>query len=148
MPQSDVLYVNEIWNNAVPQFWTPRSYMLTVHTWYKMFKYSYNLTPTPGKEHWYHFICSIYEFCRYAIGDRLSPDHQRTILQRLLPYHPECEKKIGPGVDYITVSHPPPHCFIYRSACIVISHRIFLCSLGSISLFLHAQMLLLDRMTG
>lgn len=51
------------------------------------------------------------QFCRYAIGDRLSPDHQRTILQRLLPYHPECDKKIGPGVDYITVCHPPPASF-------------------------------------
>ncbi|KAG5613081.1 hypothetical protein H5410_024362 [Solanum commersonii] len=44
---------------------------------------------------------------KYAIGDRLSPDHQRTILQRLLPYHPECDKKIGPGVDYITVGYHP-----------------------------------------
>lgn len=60
--------------------------------------------------------------CRYAVGDRLSPEHQRTILQRLLPYHPEYDKKIGPGVDHITVCHPIPLCFTYRSACILFSH--------------------------
>ncbi|KAG9129536.1 hypothetical protein Leryth_025085 [Lithospermum erythrorhizon] len=35
------------------------------------------------------------------------PEHQRTILERLLPYHPECEKKIGSGVDYITIGYHP-----------------------------------------
>ncbi|KAL8513880.1 hypothetical protein ACS0TY_013121 [Phlomoides rotata] len=44
---------------------------------------------------------------KYESGDRLSPEHERTILERLLPFHPDCEKKIGPGVDYITV---PPLC--------------------------------------
>uniref|UniRef100_A0A3Q7GAC4 Protein DCL, chloroplastic n=1 Tax=Solanum lycopersicum TaxID=4081 RepID=A0A3Q7GAC4_SOLLC len=57
------------------------------------------------------FVRMILHSGKYAIGDRLSPDHQRTILQRLLPYHPECDKKIGPGVDYITVCHPPPASF-------------------------------------
>lgn len=41
---------------------------------------------------------------RYESGDRLSPEHEETIIERLLAYHPECEKKIGSGVDYITVS--------------------------------------------
>lgn len=41
--------------------------------------------------------------CRYNSGDRLRPEHERTILERLLPHHPEYEKKIGCGVDYITV---------------------------------------------
>lgn len=53
------------------------------------------------------FVRMILHSGKYAIGDRLSPDHQRTILQRLLPYHPECDKKIGPGVDYITVAYHP-----------------------------------------
>ncbi|CAN4122670.1 unnamed protein product [Withania somnifera] len=53
------------------------------------------------------FVRMILHSGKYAIGDRLSPEHQRTILQRLLPYHPECEKKIGPGVDYITVGYHP-----------------------------------------
>ena len=41
--------------------------------------------------------------CRYRSGERLSPEHEKTILERLLPYHPGYEKKIGNGVDYITV---------------------------------------------
>lgn len=41
--------------------------------------------------------------CRYSSGDRLKPEHERTIRERLLPHHPEYEKKIGCGVDYITV---------------------------------------------
>ncbi|KAK3029446.1 hypothetical protein RJ639_037731 [Escallonia herrerae] len=44
---------------------------------------------------------------RYESGDRLSPEHERTILERLLPYHPECDKKIGSGVDYITIGYHP-----------------------------------------
>ncbi|KAL8523253.1 hypothetical protein ACS0TY_013286 [Phlomoides rotata] len=31
---------------------------------------------------------------KYESGDRLSPEHERTILERLLPYHPDCEKKL------------------------------------------------------
>ncbi|KAL6912076.1 hypothetical protein ACP4OV_000881 [Aristida adscensionis] len=38
----------------------------------------------------------------YESGDRLSPEHEKAILERLLPYHPEYEKKIGCGIDYIT----------------------------------------------
>lgn len=45
--------------------------------------------------------------CRYESGDRLSPEHEKAILERLLPYHPQYEKKIGCGIDYITVGlHP------------------------------------------
>lgn len=40
---------------------------------------------------------------RYESGDRLTPEHEKTILERLLPYHPEFQKKIGSGLDYITV---------------------------------------------
>lgn len=74
----------------------------------KMFKYSYYPPPNPRGKPLISFHLFNLQFCRYAVGDRLSPDHQRTILQRLLPYHPECEKKIGPGVDYITVCYPSP----------------------------------------
>ncbi|RLM80232.1 hypothetical protein C2845_PM12G28050 [Panicum miliaceum] len=43
----------------------------------------------------------------YESGDRLSPEHEKAILERLLPYHPQYEKKIGCGIDYITVGlHP------------------------------------------
>lgn len=42
-------------------------------------------------------------FYRYENGDRLSPEHEKTILERLLPYHPQFEKKMGCGIDFITV---------------------------------------------
>uniref|UniRef100_A0A0E0CRW8 Protein DCL, chloroplastic n=1 Tax=Oryza meridionalis TaxID=40149 RepID=A0A0E0CRW8_9ORYZ len=43
----------------------------------------------------------------YENGDRLSPEHEKAILERLLPYHPQYEKKIGCGIDYLTVGlHP------------------------------------------
>jgi hypothetical protein len=51
-------------------------------------------------------LCCILN-CRYANRDRLSPEHERTIIEMLLPYHPECEKKIGCGIDYIMVGHHP-----------------------------------------
>ncbi|KZV45172.1 hypothetical protein F511_11772 [Dorcoceras hygrometricum] len=44
---------------------------------------------------------------KYESGDRLSPEHEKTILERLLAYHPEYEKKIGCGVDYITIGYHP-----------------------------------------
>nr|BAD17127.1 DCL protein-like [Oryza sativa Japonica Group]BAD17315.1 DCL protein-like [Oryza sativa Japonica Group] len=44
---------------------------------------------------------------KYENGDRLSPEHEKAILERLLPYHPQYEKKIGCGIDYLTVGlHP------------------------------------------
>ncbi|KAG6434775.1 hypothetical protein SASPL_106417 [Salvia splendens] len=45
--------------------------------------------------------------CSYECGDRLSPEHERTILERVLPYHPAYEDKIGSGVDYITIGYHP-----------------------------------------
>ncbi|CAN6583223.1 unnamed protein product [Malus baccata var. baccata] len=40
-------------------------------------------------------------------GDSLSPEHQKTVLERLLPFHPKAKKKIGSGIDYITVGYHP-----------------------------------------
>ncbi|KAL1817773.1 hypothetical protein ACET3Z_020347 [Daucus carota] len=53
------------------------------------------------------FVRMILHSGKYESGDRLSPEHEETILERLLPYHPECDKKIGSGVDYITVGYHP-----------------------------------------
>ncbi|KAL6954951.1 hypothetical protein U1Q18_005640 [Sarracenia purpurea var. burkii] len=53
------------------------------------------------------FVRMILHSGKYESGDRLSPQHEKTILERLLPYHPECEKKIGCGVDYITIGYHP-----------------------------------------
>ncbi|XP_047323462.1 protein DCL, chloroplastic-like [Impatiens glandulifera] len=44
---------------------------------------------------------------KYESGDRLSPEHEKTIVERFLPYHPECDKKIGCGIDYITIGYHP-----------------------------------------
>ncbi|XP_051151069.1 protein DCL, chloroplastic-like isoform X2 [Andrographis paniculata] len=49
------------------------------------------------------FVKMVLHSGKYQSGDKLSPEHEKIILERLLPYHPECEKKIGCGVDYITV---------------------------------------------
>ncbi|CAH9091423.1 unnamed protein product [Cuscuta europaea] len=44
---------------------------------------------------------------RYEVGDRLSFEHEKILLERFLPYHPEYEKKIGCGVNYITIGYHP-----------------------------------------
>ncbi|KAL8172023.1 hypothetical protein V2J09_023827 [Rumex salicifolius] len=44
---------------------------------------------------------------RYQPGEKLRPEHQKAVLERLLPYHPDCAKKIGCGVDYITIGYHP-----------------------------------------
>ncbi|KAG7594306.1 hypothetical protein ISN45_Aa01g030670 [Arabidopsis thaliana x Arabidopsis arenosa] len=53
------------------------------------------------------FVRMILHSGKYANRDRLSPEHERTIIEMLLPYHPEFEKKIGCGIDYIMVGHHP-----------------------------------------
>ncbi|XP_076922459.1 protein DCL, chloroplastic-like [Bidens hawaiensis] len=53
------------------------------------------------------FVRMILHSTKYASGERLSPEHERTILERLLPHHPESEKKIGCGIKYITVGYHP-----------------------------------------
>ncbi|XP_074273274.1 protein DCL, chloroplastic [Silene latifolia] len=53
------------------------------------------------------FVRMILHSGKYQSGDRLSPEHETTILERLLPYHPECVKKIGCGIDYITIGYHP-----------------------------------------
>ncbi|KAL3514527.1 hypothetical protein ACH5RR_027244 [Cinchona calisaya] len=57
---------------------------------------------------------------KYESGDRLSSEHERTILERVLPYHPECEKKIGSGVDYVTIGYHPD---FDRSRCLFIFRK-------------------------
>ncbi|XP_076922438.1 protein DCL, chloroplastic-like [Bidens hawaiensis] len=53
------------------------------------------------------FVRMILHSGKYASGERLSPEHESTILERLLPYHPESQKKIGCGISYITVGYHP-----------------------------------------
>ncbi|KAL6216593.1 hypothetical protein ACLB2K_009814 [Fragaria x ananassa] len=49
------------------------------------------------------FVRMILHSGKYESGDRLSPEHQKTVLERLLPFHPEAAKKIGCDIDYVTV---------------------------------------------
>lgn len=53
------------------------------------------------------FVRMILHSGKYAIGDRLSVEHEKTILERLLPYHPQFEKKIGCGIDFIKIGFHP-----------------------------------------
>lgn len=66
------------------------------------------------------FVRMILHSGRYESGDRLSPEHEKTILERLLAYHPEYAKKIGCGVDYITIGYHPD---FGSSRCLFIARK-------------------------
>ncbi|CAA0840669.1 Protein of unknown function (DUF3223 [Striga hermonthica] len=53
------------------------------------------------------FVRTVLHSGKYGSGDRLNPQDEKTILEKLLAYHPACEKKIGCGVDYITIGYHP-----------------------------------------
>lgn len=63
------------------------------------------------------FVRMILHSGQYDNGDRLSAEHEKTIIEKLLPFHPEFEKKIGSGVDYITIGYHPD---FERSRCLFI----------------------------
>ncbi|XP_020270083.1 protein DCL, chloroplastic isoform X2 [Asparagus officinalis] len=48
------------------------------------------------------FVRTILHSGKYNSGDRLIPEHEKIVLERLLEYHPAFERKIGCGIDYIT----------------------------------------------
>lgn len=54
-----------------------------------------------------NFVRMILHSDRYASGDKLTPEHEKLILEKLLPFHPEFEAKIGCGVNYLTVGYHP-----------------------------------------
>lgn len=66
------------------------------------------------------FVRMILHSGQYENGARLNPEHEETILEKLLPFHPESEKKIGCGVDYITIGHHPE---FDRSRCLFIVRK-------------------------
>ncbi|CAH8386243.1 unnamed protein product [Eruca vesicaria subsp. sativa] len=66
------------------------------------------------------FVRMLLHSGKYANRDRLSPEHEKTIVEMLLPYHPEVEKKIGCGIDYIMVGHHPE---FERSRCLFIVRK-------------------------
>ncbi|KAH7520175.1 protein DCL homolog, chloroplastic [Ziziphus jujuba] len=53
------------------------------------------------------FVRTILHSGKYKNGDRLGPEHEKTILERLLPYHPSYETKIGCGVESIMIGYHP-----------------------------------------
>lgn len=65
---------------------------------------------------------------RYKSGSRLSADHENTIREKLLRYHPESVKKIGCGIDYITVFHYATAIFnLFLTPIICILHLVGIC---------------------
>ncbi|KNA18069.1 hypothetical protein SOVF_074190 [Spinacia oleracea] len=44
---------------------------------------------------------------RYMDGERLSPDDEKVVIERLLAYHPRSEDKIGCGLDSVMVDRHP-----------------------------------------
>ncbi|XP_062097172.1 protein DCL homolog, chloroplastic [Humulus lupulus] len=66
------------------------------------------------------FVRMLIHSGRYQSGDRLSPEHEKIVVEKLLPFHPECEKKIGCGIDYITVGYHPD---FERSRCLFIVQK-------------------------
>ncbi|KVH99429.1 protein DCL homolog, chloroplastic-like [Cynara cardunculus var. scolymus] len=53
------------------------------------------------------FVRMILHSGKYENGERLSSEHENIIIPRLLAHHPEIEKKIGCGINYIMVGHHP-----------------------------------------
>ncbi|GAV73681.1 DUF3223 domain-containing protein [Cephalotus follicularis] len=66
------------------------------------------------------FVRMLLHSGKYISGDKLSPDHENIILERLLLYHPGYEKKIGCGVDYIMVGQHPE---FVESRCLFIVQK-------------------------
>jgi len=56
----------------------------------------------------------------YGSGDRLTAEHEKIVMERLLPYHPEYESKVGDGVDFITIGYHPDY---ESSRCLFIVRR-------------------------
>ena len=84
------------------RFWNLKSIMmLRVLDLYRRYICSMSAYDPPSWSY-YESLLGVLNY-RYANQDRLSPEHERTIVQMLLPYHPEVEKKIGCGIDFIMV---------------------------------------------
>ncbi|KAK8921859.1 hypothetical protein KSP39_PZI020402 [Platanthera zijinensis] len=83
------------------------------------------------------FVRMILHSGKYEIDDRLSPDHEKTIVEKLLFYHPESQEKIGPGIDYIKVGLHPDYeesrcLFIVRNDGQIVDFSFWKCVKGLI----------------
>ncbi|KAK2657474.1 hypothetical protein Ddye_010526 [Dipteronia dyeriana] len=66
------------------------------------------------------FVRMILHSAKYKSGDRLSPDHEKIIVERLLPFHPKYEKKIGSGIDHILVGY---HSKFKETRCLLVAQK-------------------------
>ncbi|CAI8599243.1 unnamed protein product [Vicia faba] len=55
------------------------------------------------------FVRMILHSGMYENGDRINSEHEKTIVEKLLQYHPNSDKKIGCGIDYITIGYHPDY---------------------------------------
>ncbi|XP_031496364.1 protein DCL homolog, chloroplastic [Nymphaea colorata] len=83
------------------------------------------------------FVRMVLHSGKYQSGDRLSMEHEKKIIERLLPYHPEVEKKIGCGIDFITIGFHPDfensRClFIVRKDGLAVDFSFWKCIKGFI----------------
>lgn len=66
------------------------------------------------------FVRMILHSGKYENGERLSSEHENIVIGRLLAHHPESEKKVGRGIDYIMVGQHPD---FESSRCLFIVHK-------------------------
>ncbi|XP_058786201.1 protein DCL, chloroplastic-like [Vicia villosa] len=66
------------------------------------------------------FVRMILHSGLYESGDRITSEHEKTIIEKLIPFHPESDKKIGCGIDYITIGYHPD---FDRSRCMFIVRK-------------------------
>eukprot|EP01018_Ginkgo_biloba_P031442 Gb_04575 [translate_table: standard] len=66
------------------------------------------------------FVRMVLHSDRYKSGERLSPEDEKVILEKLLPYHPDLERKIGCGVDFISVDNHPEYA---TTRCLFINRK-------------------------
>nr|AJA90769.1 DNA-directed RNA polymerase V largest subunit [Ephedra trifurca] len=50
-----------------------------------------------------HYMRNILHSERYNCGDKLSPEDEKEVVEKVLNYHPDKDAKIGSGIDYIKI---------------------------------------------
>ncbi|XP_062102028.1 protein DCL homolog, chloroplastic-like [Humulus lupulus] len=66
------------------------------------------------------FVRTIIHSGEYKIGDKLSDEHENVILEKLLPFHPDYETKIGCGVQSIKLGFHPE---FKRTKCLFVVRK-------------------------
>lgn len=66
------------------------------------------------------FVKNILHSKRYKDGDKLTPEDEKKVVEKLLPHHPSSQDKIGCGVDAIMVGRHPKY---NSSRCLFIRRK-------------------------